>query len=91
MNQRLISPAEVRDAARQVMQDQSTWRDGNAAVAKMVAILTEPPAPPSPDVKDMLRAWDEAVSKWQENHQSIPTAFAGMAAVVDAILSSTDH
>jgi hypothetical protein len=38
---RLISLAEVRDAASQVKQDQSTWRNGSAAVVKMVDILTE--------------------------------------------------
>jgi hypothetical protein len=41
MSQRLISPAEVRDAASQVSRDQNTWRDGGKAVAKMVAILTD--------------------------------------------------
>ena len=49
---RLISPAEVRDAARQVNQDQSTWRNGPAAVAKMVEILAHNVKGDSSEVAD---------------------------------------
>lgn len=37
---RLISLAEVRDAVRQVNQDQSTWRSGPAALEKLLKILS---------------------------------------------------
>jgi hypothetical protein len=40
------------------------------------------------ELAQIKSAWDAGVSKWRENHESIPTAFAELACVMDSLANS---
>jgi predicted RNase H-like HicB family nuclease len=40
------------------------------------------------ELAQIKSAWDAGVSKWRENHESIPTAFAELARVMDSLANS---
>ena len=41
------------------------------------------------ELAQIKSAWDAGVSKWRENHESIPTAFAELARVMDSLANAT--
>ena len=40
------------------------------------------------EIAQIRTAWDAGVSKWRENHESIPTAFVELASVMDSLANS---
>ena len=43
------------------------------------------------ELTQIREAWTEGVGKWRENHESIPTAFAKLARVMDSLANDQEH